>query len=45
MAEENRRALDFGHKIGDLEALLREFGYRKVAAINEDLVFAPEPHP
>lgn len=43
MAEENRRGLAYGHRAGDLERLLQEFGYRKVAAVNEDLVFAPGP--
>lgn len=42
MAEENRRALNQGYRIGDLERLLRPLGYRKVAAVNEDLIFAPE---
>lgn len=42
MAEENKRALDHGYRLGDVERLLRPFGYRKVAAVNEDLVFAPE---
>lgn len=41
MAEENRRALDHGFAIGDLERLLSGWGYRKVAAVNEDLIFAP----
>jgi FkbM family methyltransferase len=45
MAEENRRTVDQGFRIGDLERLLRGWGYRKVAAINEDLIFAPGPHP
>lgn len=42
MAEENRRALDHGYRIGDLARLLEPWGYRKVAAVNEDLVFLPD---
>lgn len=41
MAEENRRALNQGFEIGDLERLLSGWGYRKVAAVNEDLIFSP----
>lgn len=41
MAEENRRSFDQGFRLGDLERLLHGWGYRKVAAVNEDLVFAP----
>ena len=41
MAEENKRAIDQGYRIGDLARLLRPLGYRKVEAVNEDLVFAP----
>lgn len=45
MAEENRRVVDQGFRIGDLGRLLAGFGYRKIAAVNEDLVFIPDPHP
>lgn len=41
MAEENKRALDHGFRIGDIARLLEPWGYRKVAAVNEDLVFIP----
>ncbi len=42
MAEENKRALDQGYRLGDVARLLRPLGYRKVAEVNEDLIFAPE---
>lgn len=45
MVEENRRCLDQGFQLGDAGRLLERLGYRKVAAVNEDLVFAPGPHP
>lgn len=45
MAEENKRAVDQGYRIGDLERLLRPLGYSKVAEINEDLVFSWGPQP
>jgi len=44
MAEENRRVHEQGFQIGDLGRLLTPLGYRKVAAVNEDLVFHPGPH-
>lgn len=43
MAEENKRALDQGFQLGDVGRLLIPLGYRKVAEINEDLVFAWAP--
>lgn len=42
MAEENKRAVDQGFRIGDLDRLLGTFGYTRAGAIGEDLVFAPE---
>ena len=42
MVEENRRARDHGFQLGDVGRLLHPLGYRKVAEVNEDLVFAPE---
>lgn len=41
MAEENKRALDQGFRIGDLGRFLATYGYHQVAAIADDLVFAP----
>lgn len=41
MCEENVRCETHGYKIGDLEVLLRGFDYRKVGAVNADLIFAP----
>lgn len=45
MVEENVRVVEQGFKIGDVGRLLETWGYRKVAEINEDLVFSPGPHP
>lgn len=41
MAEENRRSVDQGFRLGDLERLLTGWGYRKLADVNEDQIFAP----
>lgn len=41
MAEENKRAVDQGFRIGDLARVLATMGYQRVAAIADDLVFAP----
>jgi FkbM family methyltransferase len=41
MAEENKRALDFGHRIGDLEAFMAAQAYQRVQGIADDLVFIP----
>lgn len=43
MAEENKRALDHGHRIGDLEAFMKKQDYTRVAGIADDHVFAPLP--
>lgn len=41
MAEENKRALEQGYRIGDLAQVLATCGYAQVGAIADDLVFAP----
>lgn len=43
MAEENRRAVDQGYRIGELARLLAGWGYRKVADVNEDQIFCWGP--
>jgi FkbM family methyltransferase len=43
VAEENKRALDFGHRIGDLQAFMEKQDYRRVAGLADDHVFAPLP--
>jgi len=41
MAEENKRALDQGFRIGDLDKVLAGFGYTRAGAVGEDLIFTP----
>lgn len=41
MAEENKRALDQGFRIGDLAKFLATLGYRQAASVADDLVFVP----
>lgn len=42
IAEENKRALDHGFKIGQLAQVLQGFGYRQRGKVADDLVFTHE---
>lgn len=43
ICEENKQAVSYGHKIGDIEKLCVRLGYRKVASIGEDIVLRTAP--
>lgn len=42
MAEENKRAIDQGYRIGQLREELEALDYVQVVAVREDLIFAPK---
>lgn len=41
MAENNKRTVDQGFNLGDLEIFMRMANYRLTGAVNEDLIFTP----